>query len=101
VRALVARGAGVDALRIVSHRSSDADYIAVLEGLGLPGHAPESPVRRSQAEEILASPAFAELAAGLRLELAGDTSDRSIALVDADPDPLTSRTLSPMLPAEL
>ena len=71
VRALVARGAGVDVLRIVSHRSSDADYIAVLEGLGLPGHAPEAPVRRSQAEELLASPAFAELAAGLRLELAG------------------------------
>ena len=101
VRALVARGSGVDALRIVSHRSSDADYVAVLEGLGLPGHAPESPVRRSQAEEILASPAFAELAAGLRLELAGDTSDRSMALVDGDPDPLTSRSLSPMLPAEL
>jgi hypothetical protein len=101
VRALVARGSGVDALRIVSHRSSDADYVRVLEGLGLPGHAPESPVRRSEAESTLSSPAFAELAAGLRLELAGGTSDRSLALVEDAPDPLTSRTLSPMLPADL
>lgn len=101
LRALVARGSGIDELRIVPRYSSDADYVSVLEGLGLPGNAPESPVRRSEAESMLASPAFAELAAGFRLRLAGDTADRSVALVDDEPDPLTSRSLSPLLPAEL
>jgi hypothetical protein len=101
VRALVARGSGIDELRVIAHRSSDADYVGVMEGLGLPGSAPESPVRRSEAEAILASPAFAELAAGFRQRVAGDSADRSVALVDDEPAPLTSRPLVPLLPAEL
>lgn len=101
VRALVARGSGIDELRVLAHRSSDADYVAVMEGLGLPGSAPESPVRRSEAEAILATPAFAELAAGFRQRVAGASADRSIALVDDEPAPLTSRPLAPLLPAEL
>lgn len=101
VRALVARGSGVDVLRVVPRRSSDGDFVRVLEELGLPGHAPEATVGRSEAERTLSSSTFAELAAGFRLGLAGDSADRSLALVDDEPDPLTSRSLSPMLPAEL
>lgn len=101
LRALLARGSGVDELHVVPHRSSDSDYVAVLEGLGLPGGAPEAPVRRSETERMLANPAFEELAAGFRMRLAGDTSNRSMALVNDEPDPFTSRSLSPLLPAEL
>lgn len=101
LRALVARGSGVDELRVVAHRSTDADYVRVIEGLGLPGHAPEAPVRRSEADALLASRAFQDLAAGFRTRLAGEAADRSLALVDDEPSPITSRPLSPPLPAEL
>jgi hypothetical protein len=101
VRALVARGAGVDALRVVSHRSSDADYVAVLEGLGFPGHAPEAPVARAEADGIRASTTFVELAAAFRQRLAGASGDHSLALVEPTPEPGFSRPLSPLLPAEL
>jgi hypothetical protein len=101
VRALVARGSGVDLLRIVSHRSGDADYLGVLEGLGLPGHAAEAPVARAEAEAVLASTSFVELAAAFRQRLAGSGADRSVALVEEDAEPWFSRPLSPLLPAEL
>lgn len=101
LRALVARGSGIDVLRVVPHRSRDADYIAVLEGLGLPGRAPESSVPRSEAQRVLASPIFGELAAAFRARLSGGAADRTVVLVDDEPEPFVSRTLSPALPAEL
>jgi hypothetical protein len=101
LRALIPRGSGIDAIRVVHHRSSDADHVAVLEELGFRGGAPGAPVPRGVALNALASPSFVELANGFRLRLQGDTSDRSLALVDDEPRPLTSRPLSPLLPAEL
>jgi hypothetical protein len=101
VRALVPRGSGVDALTIVSHRSSDGDYVRVLRGLGMATGASVAPVTRSEARDLVESRAFAELADAFQLRLAGDTRDQPLALVEDTPDPLVSRPLSPLLPAEL
>ena len=101
IRALVARGSGIDLLRVVHHRSSDADYVGVLETLGFRAGAPDTLVPRSAARDILSSPALAELASAFQLHLAGDTRDQTLWLVDDDAEPLYSRPLSPMLPAEL
>lgn len=101
VRALLPRGSGVDALRVVHHHSSDRDYVDVLAGLGFGGGAPEAPVPRGVVDQLVSTSSFAELANGFRLRMAGDPRDDSLALVDADPDPHTSRPLSPLLPAEL
>ena len=101
IRALVARGSGIDVLRVVHHRSSDADYVGVLETLGFRAGAPDALVPRSVAREILSSPALAELASAFQLRLAGDSRDQTLWLVDDDPEPLYTRPLSPVLPAEL
>jgi hypothetical protein len=101
LRALVSRGSGVDALRVIPRRSSDADYVRALEKLGFQGGAPDEPVPRSVAREALSSPGFRELASGFRLRMEGVPDRRSLALVDDEPDPFTSRPLSPLLPAEL
>jgi hypothetical protein len=101
LRALVSRGSGVDAVRFVPHRSGDRDYVRVLEGLGFQGGAPSAPVARSAALSVLESSAFAELAGGFRMRMAGDARDRPLVLVDSDPAPFRSRPLSPLLPGEL
>ncbi len=101
IRALVARGSGIDVLRVVHHRSSDADYVGVLETLGFRTGTPDALVPRSAAREILSSPALAELASAFQLRLAGDSRDQTLWLVDHDPEPLYTRPLSPVLPAEL
>jgi hypothetical protein len=101
LRALVSRGAGVDQLKIVSHRSSDRDYVAVLEGLGFRAGPPGAGVPRGAALAVLRNPSFGQLADGFRLRMAGDARDQPLALVDAEPNPYTSRPLSPLLPAEL
>jgi hypothetical protein len=101
LRALVSRGSGVDALRVTPRRSSDADHVRALEKLGFRVGAPEEPVPRSVAFDALSSPGFRELASGFRRRMEGVPGDRSLALVDDEPDPFTSRPLSPLLPAEL
>ena len=101
VRALVSRGSGVDVLRVVPRRSSDADYVRALEKLGFRGGAPDEAVPRSVALDALSSPGFRELVSGFRLHMEGAPGNRSLALVDDEPDPFTSRPLSPLLPAEL
>jgi hypothetical protein len=101
LRALVSRGSGIDALRAIPRRSSDADYVRALEKRGFQGGAPDVPVPRSVAFDALSSPGFRELASGFRLRMEGAPGNRSLALVDDEPDPFTSRPLSPLLPAEL
>lgn len=101
LRGLVARGAGVDQIKIVSHRSSDRDYVRVLEGLGFHAGPPGAAVPRGSVLAVLKSSSFEQLASGFRLRLAGDAHDHPLALVDAEPEPYTSRPLSPLLPAEL
>jgi hypothetical protein len=101
LRALVSRGSGIDALRVTPRRSSDADYVAVLERLGFRGGAADEPVPRSVALDTLSRPGFRELASGFRLRMQGAPGGRPLALVDDEPDPFTTRPLSPLLPAEL
>jgi hypothetical protein len=101
LRALVSRGSGVDALRVIPRRASDADCVRALERLGFQGGAPTALVSRSVALDTLSSPGFRELASGFRLRMQGAPGDRSLALVDDEPDPFTSRPLTPALPAEL
>jgi hypothetical protein len=100
VRALVSRGAGIDVIEFVPHRSTDADYAAVLTGLGLRGDAPVAPIRASRMRRMVNSSAFAQLALGFRLRMAGDRRDQSLVLVDLEPESHTTRPLSPLLPAE-
>jgi hypothetical protein len=101
LRALVSRGSGVDALRVIPRRSSDADYVRALEKLGFRGGGPDDPVPRSVALDALSSPGFREFVSGFRLHLEGVPGKPFLALVDDEPDPFTSRPLSPLLPAEL
>ena len=101
IRALVSRGAGIDVLELVPHRSTDAAYAAVLTSLGMRGDAPVAPISVSRMRRTLNSDSFAQLALGFRLRMAGDRRDQSLVLVDLEPDPHTTRPLSPLLPAEL
>jgi hypothetical protein len=101
VSARIARGSGIDAVRAVFHRASDADYVRVLEELGFRGGAAGAPVPRAVAAEALASPTFVDLANAFRLGLEGRHRDRSLVLVEERPAPFRSRPLSPLLPAEL
>jgi hypothetical protein len=101
LRALVARGSGVDEIRVMPHRSADADYTRLVAELGFAAGAPGEPVSRGEVRELLASSSFAQLAKGFRWRMAGDLRDRSLVLVDAEPAPYTSRPLTPLLPAEL
>ena len=101
VRARIARGAGVDALRIVARSSSDRDYLRIVAGLGLPTGAPDSPAPRGLAEASLDRPVSRSLVRSLRDRIAGELDGpASIALFDGDP-PAPWRPLSPALPSEL
>jgi hypothetical protein len=73
----------------------------VLAGLGMRGSAPVSTINVSRMRRTLNSAAFAQLALGFRLRMAGDRRDQSLVLVDLEPYPNTTRPLSPLLPAEL
>lgn len=104
IRARVARGSGVDVVRIVRHRSTDADHLRVVQELGLPVGAPDSPVPASVARQSLRRSTALELAAGLRRRLAGGRDAESpIALAenDSETDFTDPRPLSPVLPSEL
>jgi hypothetical protein len=102
VRVRVARGSGVDALRVVARRSSDRDFVRILGGLGLPIGPPDSAMPGSVAEASLTRPLSLELTRSLRERLAGAPGeDASIALVEIDPQVPPLRPLSPALPSEL
>jgi hypothetical protein len=102
LRVRIPRHAGVDLLRATPRRSQDADYLAVLRGLGLRVSAAEAVVTRSDALASLASPIFLELASGFQRRIEGDTRERPVVLVDQAPAPsITRRPLSPLLPSEL
>jgi hypothetical protein len=105
VRAHVARGSGVDALRVIHHHSSDADHLRVVQTLGLPVGAPDSPVPRSVARLVLRRPLLLELANSFERRLAGDpAAASSVALAEIEPgasDASDRRPLSPVLPSEL
>ena len=55
LRALISRGAGVDAIEMQTHRSDDAAYAGVLAGLGMGGAAPAAPVRVARMQAMLES----------------------------------------------
>jgi len=104
IRARVGRGSGVDAVRVIHHRSTDADHLRVVQELGLPVGAPDSPVPRSVAEQSLRRPLVLELVAGLRRRLDGARAVSSpvvLAEGDSEPDFAGPRPLSPVLPSEL
>jgi hypothetical protein len=102
VRAHVARGSGVDAIRVLHHRSSDADHLRLVQEVGLPVGAPDSPVPGSVARLSLRRPLVSELVHGLRRRLAGERAVHSpVVLAELDPEPPAARPLSPVLPSEL
>jgi hypothetical protein len=107
LRALVARDAGVDALRLVRRRSSDADYLALAEEEGIAGSSPLRLVTRSAARASLSSPRFARPArspngaSGLFRSFAGDPAEIPFELVDVPPAAIAPPPLPPPLPSEL
>jgi hypothetical protein len=102
LRARIARGAGIDAIRIVRHRSSDADHLRIVAQLGFPIGAPDSAVPRSLASGALRRPLALELSRGFQRRLDGErTADASVVLSDLDGDGPSEHPLSPALPAEL
>ena len=102
LRARIARHAGVDLLRATPRRSRDVDYLSVLRELGMHVSAAEAFITHSDALANLSSSVFIELANGFQQRIEGDPSDRSIVLVDPEPEPTsTERALSPLLPSEL
>jgi hypothetical protein len=105
VRAHVARGSGVDALRVIHHRSSDADHLRLVQELGLPVGAPDSPVPQSIARRALRRSLLLELANDFGRRLAGARARHSaVVLAEIEPGPAEAserRPLSPVLPSEL
>jgi hypothetical protein len=102
VRARIARGAGIDALRVVARSSSDRDYLRIIGGLGLPLGAPDSPVPGGVVQASLERPVSRALMRSLRDRMAGERgAESSVALVEIDPQTPPRRPLSPALPSEL
>ena len=102
LRARIARHAGVDVLRVTPHRSSDADYLSVLNELGLHVSATDALVTHSDAMASLSSGVFLELAGRFQQRVEGAGAEPPIVLVDEAPEPRSAgRALSPMLPSEL
>jgi len=104
IRARVARGSGVDVVRVIHRRSTDADHLRLVQQLGLPVGAPDSAVPRSVAEMSLRRPLVLEMAAGLRRRLDGARTEESAVVLaesDSEPDFAGPRPLSPVLPSEL
>ncbi len=104
VRAYVARGSGIDVLRVIHHRSTDADHLRLVQALGLPVGAPDSPIPASVAQQSLRRPLVLELVADLRRRLSGVRTARApvvLADLDDEPDYAGPRPLSPVLPSEL
>ena len=82
-------------------RSSDPDYIEVLEQMGFPVGATHALVTRSAVFDALSHPAFQELADGFLERVAGNASEAPLVALDDSIEPLYSRPLAPMLPAAL
>ena len=102
VRARIARGAGIDALRVVALRSSDRDYLRIIGSLGLPTGAPDSALPGQIARASLERPVARNLVRSLHDRIAGDRGEEpSIALVEIEPQTPPRRPLSPALPSEL
>jgi hypothetical protein len=107
LRALVARGSGVDALRLLRRGSSDADYVALAEREGISGSSPRRLVTRSAARASLSNPRFARRVrgpkgAGVLLDgFAGDPAEIPFELVDSTPAEIAPPPLPPVVPQEL
>lgn len=108
LRALVARDSGVDALRLVRRRSSDADYLALAEREGIAGNVRRRLVTHAVARASLSSPRFVRRmqgpnsAGGLFRSFAGDPAEIPFELVDSPPAGIAPPPpLPPPLPSEL
>jgi len=73
----------------------------VIAQIGFSTSVSNAPVGRSEALDLMRSAAFIELASALRSHLHGNPADRSLVLVDDEPDSFMTRPLSPFLPADL
>ena len=95
VRVRLASGARLDALQSLPRASRDADYVAVLVGLGLEEGHPEAAVTAADAERNLESDLvralFADPAHG---------SQPALAALEQELDRFYTRPLSPVLPTE-
>jgi hypothetical protein len=108
LRALVARDSGVDALRLVRRRSSDADYLALAEREGIAGNSRRRLVTHAVARASLSSPRFVRRvrgpnsAGGLFRSFAGDPAEIPFEMVESPPAGIAPPPpLAPPLPSEL
>ncbi len=100
VRARLAAGSGVDALRLVRRRADEAAYLGVLRELGLREGAPDAVVDEAAASANLESPVFRTLVAGF-LARFGTPPGNEMVRIEHELRRLYDRPLSPMLPGEL
>ncbi len=100
LRARLAPGAGVDAIRLVRRRADDAAYLDVLGELGLREGPPDALVSAADADANLTSQVFRTRVAGF-LQRFGDPPDQGITHAEQELRTLYERPLSPVIPAEL
>ncbi len=72
IRALLPKGAGIDALHLLRRRARDVDYIALLHDEGFRSGVPQQPVTQTDAYRSLSQPLFAEISSHFLSRLAGD-----------------------------
>lgn len=101
IRALIPRGSGIDVIRVVKRRATDADYVDVLEKIGFREGASSALVTRAAAHENLSNPIFLELTRNFTGRVAGSGAGNSLVAVEDELEALYSRPLSPVLPSEL
>jgi len=89
----VAAGSGLDVIHLLERETEDADYLRVLESLGLQEGAPAELVTAGAARRNLESVAFDIYAAA--------APGGSLALVEDELEDLFDRPLSPVLPGDL
>jgi hypothetical protein len=99
IRALIPPDSGLDVIKLVRRRSTDGDYLSVMEEVGFRGGAPAAYVTRSDAFAALSNPTFAAHAHHFLANLV-DGED-PVLLVELERKPMYSRPLSPVLPPEL
>ena len=72
IRALIPKGAGIDALHLVRRRARDVDYIALLHDEDFRSGVPNQPVTQTDAYRSLSRPLFAEISSHFLSRLAED-----------------------------
>jgi hypothetical protein len=101
IRALLPEGTAVDEVHIVRHRATPGDHLDLLEHMGFPMGAPRTLVSRADGFAALSKPAFVEMSSDFIERMAKAGGGDPFVAVGTALEPLYSRPIGPVLPAEL